>query len=144
MRAVFLSFNFAGARIILACMRTLWISIFALLIAGLAFGPALVRNEPQADEELRIISPHWDGIRFEFGRAFEERYLKDTGKHIHVVWLDIGGTGEIRRWLDQRVLQAGDKGVGVDILFGGGMDMLPGMAGKNYFEPWRRRRNCSN
>jgi len=51
-------------------MRVLWIALFGLLIAALAFGPALWLREPPADEELQVLSPHWDGIKREFGRAF--------------------------------------------------------------------------
>lgn len=116
-------------------------SILGVMVAALALGPAWLRHEPHADEKLFIISPHWDGIKAEFGSAFEAHYFKTTGKRIHVVWMDIGGSGEIKRWLDQRVSQVAqsanpESGVGVDILFGGGMDTLPGMASKNYFEAW--------
>ncbi|MCY3018683.1 MAG: extracellular solute-binding protein [Planctomycetota bacterium] len=119
-------------------MRYVWISLFALVIACLAFGPTVFLREPPADEELQIISPHWDGIRCEFGRAFTAQYLKIAGKHLRVVWLDIGNTGEIRKYLDERFSQAKPgEGVGADILFGGGMDILPRMAARNYFEPYR-------
>src|SRR5476651_596435 len=119
-------------------MRYLWLSLFALLILALAFGPKLIANQPAADEELKIISPHWDGIRREFGRAFEQKYFEQNGKRIHVIWLDIGGTGEIRKWLDQRMAQekSSGKSVGADILFGGGMADLPPMAAKDYFKPY--------
>jgi len=54
---------------------------------------------------------------------FHGAYLKDTGKHIRVVWLDAGNTGEIRKYLTERFAQAQPgAGVGADILFGGGMD----------------------
>ncbi|MGD0090869.1 MAG: ABC transporter substrate-binding protein [Planctomycetota bacterium] len=118
-------------------MRTLWIALFGLLILALAFGPALFLREPPADEELLVLSPHWDGIKREFGRAFAADYLKATGRHVRVVWLDVGNTGEIRKYLTERFAQAQPgAGVGTDILFGGGMDLLPKMAAKNYFEPF--------
>jgi len=118
-------------------VRSLWMALFGLLIVALAFGPALFLREPPADEELLIISPHWDGIKREFGRAFAARYLQDTGKHVRVVWLDVGNTGEIRKYLTERFAQAKPgQGVGADLLFGGGMDLLPDMAARNYFEPY--------
>jgi len=121
----------------IAAVRALWMALFGLLIAALAFGPALFLREPPADEELLVISPHWDGIKREFGRAFTSRYLKDTGKHIRVVWLDVGNTGEIRKYLTERFAQAQPgAGIGADLLFGGGMDLLPDMAARNYFEPY--------
>ena len=118
-------------------MRYVWISLFILVILGLAFGPSLIMREPHADEELLIISPHWDGIRHEFGRAFSEKYLKETGKNIRVVWLDIGATGEIKKYLNERFGQVKpEEGINADILFGGGMDMLPQMAERNFFQPY--------
>src|SRR5689334_22414156 len=106
-------------------MRYVWISLLILLIAGFAFGPALLSREPASDEELKIISPHWEGIRREFARAFTQSYFEKTGKRVRVVWLDLGGTGEIKKYLEQRFGQVGPgEGINVDILFGGGMDML--------------------
>ena len=117
--------------------RYIWIILLFVIVAGMAFGPMLLSHQPPADETLTLISPHWDGIRHEFERAFAEQFLKDTGKHIRITWLDLGGgTGEIRKYLDEKFKQAvQSRGVGADILFGGGMDMLPTMADKNYFEP---------
>ena len=119
-------------------MRYVWVSILFTVVLGAAFGPAVLTRQPTADEELIVISPHWDGIRHEFGRAFSEDYFKTAGKHIQVTWLDLGGgTSEIKKYLEERLKQAAaGEGVGADILFGGGMDMLPGMAEKNFFEPY--------
>src|SRR5206468_3088185 len=49
-------------------MRTLWISLFAFVVLALAAGPAIFSKQQKADEELVVISPHWDGIRYEFAR----------------------------------------------------------------------------
>jgi ABC-type Fe3+ transport system substrate-binding protein len=118
-------------------VRGFWIAVFVLFVAALGFGPALFLREPPADEELQVISPHWDGIKREFARAFTQHYLAATGKHVRVTWLDVGNTGEIRKYLTERFAQARpDEGVGADILFGGGMDIIPDMAAKNYFEPY--------
>jgi ABC-type Fe3+ transport system substrate-binding protein len=119
-------------------MRYVWISSLLLLVVGFAFGPALISREPAADEELKIVSPHWEGIRREFGRAFTKYYFEKTGKHIHVTFLDIGGSTEIRKYVEQRFTQVGPtEGINIDVLFGGGMEMLPGMAAKHLFEPYK-------
>ncbi|HYF51434.1 MAG TPA: ABC transporter substrate-binding protein [Planctomycetota bacterium] len=118
-------------------MRTVWIILFCLFVGALALGPSLLSDKPAADEKIVIISPHWDGIKHEFGRAFEEYYFRAKQKRIAVEWLDIGGTGEIRKFINQRFAQTGASGgIGVDILFGGGMDMLPRFADANFFEPY--------
>ncbi|HYG74309.1 MAG TPA: extracellular solute-binding protein, partial [Planctomycetota bacterium] len=116
-------------------MRKLWLSLFAIVVLALAFGPAFLSAEKPADEELQVISPHWDGIRYEFGRAFEEYYRQKYQKNIRMVWLDVGGgTGEIKKYLNARFKP--ESGTGVDILFGGGMDILPEMASGGLFEPY--------
>jgi len=142
--------------------RYIWLTLLFVVVCGAAFGPQLFSSQPVADEELVIISPHWDGIRHEFGLAFEKWYFDKTKKHVQVTWLDLGGgTGEIKKYLeekfknlpvsvpvpasanpavksflDEKLKKQDEEGIGADILFGGGMDMLPQMAQKNFFEPY--------
>jgi len=118
-------------------MRYLWLALFALLIAILAAGPLFFSSGEQAEEQLLVISPHWDGIRHEFGRAFAAQYLKTTGKSINVAWVDVGGMGEIVKYLELRFGSAGpQEGVNLDVLFGGGMDKMPALAASGFFEPF--------
>ena len=67
------------------------------------------------EETLRIVSPHWDGIRYEFGRAFAEAYVERTGRRIRVDWIDQGGTGNCVRYVT-----SSPEGTGDDVFFGGG------------------------
>ncbi len=53
-----------------------------------------------AQDELVIISPHNEVIRFEFTRAFSEYYRKLTGRTVYIDWRLPGGTTEIVRYLD--------------------------------------------
>lgn len=50
-------------------------------------------------ERLRVITPHNEAIRAEFGRAFERWYERETGQPAQVDWIVIGGTSEIARYL---------------------------------------------
>lgn len=110
-------------------------TVFAVVVLALALGPAFLSAEKPADEELQLISPHWDGIRHEFGDAFEVYYREKYKKNIRLVWLDVGGgTSEITKYLTARYKP--ESGTGVDILFGGGMDILPDMAKKGLFEAY--------
>ncbi|GMV80354.1 MAG: hypothetical protein AMXMBFR7_15380 [Planctomycetota bacterium] len=101
-----------------------WAPVLLLLaILGVAFGPLLFGSAPPAARTLVILSPHWDGIKQEFRRAFEADWLARTGETIRVEFWDVGGTGEIRRYVTERARQAnwkGGEGIGVDVLFGGG------------------------
>src|ERR1700730_3194475 len=53
-----------------------------------------------AEDELVIISPHNEAIRFEFTRAFADYYRKSTGRSVRIDWRLPGGTTEIARYLN--------------------------------------------
>jgi iron(III) transport system substrate-binding protein len=57
-------------------------------------------DNSSAEDELVIISPHNEAIRFEFTRAFADYYRKSTGRSVHIEWRLPGGTTEIVRYLD--------------------------------------------
>lgn len=71
-------------------------------------------------ETLQVISPHWEGIRDEFGAAFERHYLEETGRSIKVVWRDMGGTADDLRFIKSAFADR-PEGIDVDIFFGGGV-----------------------
>jgi iron(III) transport system substrate-binding protein len=75
--------------------------IFALvLVVALPFifkkGESTVE---QSDNTLVVITPHDEGIRFEFETAFSEYYESKTGRSIDIDWRVIGGTSEIIRYI---------------------------------------------
>src|ERR1700722_12618940 len=79
------------------------IPIVALLCVVVA-APFLFRQSEigsnSAQDELVIISPHNEAIRFEFTRAFTSYYRKTTGRSVHIDWRLPGGTTEIVRYLN--------------------------------------------
>jgi ABC-type Fe3+ transport system substrate-binding protein len=75
----------------------------------------------QAQEKLVILSPHWDGIRNEFGSAFSSWYQKKYNRTIAVEWLDLGGTSDCVRYAYSEFKRS-PKGIGIDLFFGGGTD----------------------
>jgi ABC-type Fe3+ transport system substrate-binding protein len=105
-------------------MRALWLVLLLALVLAAALAPRLVGQGGRADDTLVILSPHWDGIREEFERAFGEHWRKQTGRQVRFDWWDVGGGGgEIRRFILERARQARwdrGEGIGVDLLFGGG------------------------
>jgi ABC-type Fe3+ transport system substrate-binding protein len=72
-------------------------------------------------DELVIISPHWEGVKIEFTRAFQQHYQRNYGRKIEVSWLDIGGTSDILRYIRSEFSKK-PGGIGVDLFFGGGID----------------------
>ena len=81
-----------------------------------------------AQDELVIVSPHWEGIRREFERGFSEYQRgKNPERSISIRWLDLGGTSDILRYLKGE-FQRHPEGAGVDLFFGGGIDPFTELA----------------
>ncbi|HEV8720503.1 MAG TPA: extracellular solute-binding protein [Candidatus Binatia bacterium] len=72
-------------------------------------------------DKLVLISPHWEGIRYEFERAFKGRYQSETGRTAELEWMDVGGSSETLRYLESEYKNK-PAGIGIDIFFGGGLD----------------------
>jgi ABC-type Fe3+ transport system substrate-binding protein len=81
-------------------------SVIPILVSlGLVLGVPFLFRQPesktnQAEDELVIISPHNEAIRFEFTRAFADYYRKASGRSVHIDWRLPGGTTEIVRYLN--------------------------------------------
>ncbi|HEX6971895.1 MAG TPA: extracellular solute-binding protein [Limnochordia bacterium] len=91
------------------------------LAAILALVAALAAPAAGAAERLIIVSPHQLSIKNEYGRAFSEWYASQTGQAVEVEWLDVGGTSDILKYLQAEYARQPD-GVGIDIMWGGGVD----------------------
>lgn len=87
-------------------------------------------------EKLVIISPHWEGLRREYTRAFEAWHHDRYGEPITVEFLDLGGTSEIIKFI--RSEYSGDReNVTVDIFWGGGTDPYLQLAKEGFLAPYR-------
>ena len=86
-------------------MRSLIPILFSLCLVVAA--PFLFRQpeikSDAAEDELVIISPHNEAIRYEFTRAFAEYYRTTTGRSVHIDWRLPGGTTEIVRYLNSEI-----------------------------------------
>lgn len=89
----------------------------------LIYGYLLILCSPPGllADELVIISPHWEGVKIEFDRAFQQHYRQKYGREIKISWLDIGGTSDILRYIRSEYSQK-PEGIGVDLFFGGGIE----------------------
>jgi ABC-type Fe3+ transport system substrate-binding protein len=72
-------------------------------------------------DKLVLLSPHWEGIRYEFEWAFKAQYHRETGRAVELDWMDVGGTSETLRFV-QSEFKNKPAGIGIDVLFGGGLD----------------------
>src|SRR5262249_52509893 len=88
-----------------------WIMLVSI---WLLLGFANVR----ADDNLVLVSPHWEGIQREFETAFKSHYLRETGRTVELEWMDAGGTSEVLRFIRSE-FKAKPTGIGIDIFFGG-------------------------
>ena len=60
---------------------------------------------PPADAwRLVVISPHHQGIQYEFGIGFAEWHRQTHGRAVEIDWRNIGGTSEIARYVDAQML----------------------------------------
>lgn len=84
------------------------------LVLLLAFGAC-------AQSRVIIITPHVDAIRNEFARGFAEWHLKHFSEAAGVEWRNVGGTADSVRFI-QSEFSRKPEGIGIDCLFGGGME----------------------
>jgi len=89
-----------------------------------------------AAEKLVVISPHWDGAKIEFERAFSEWHRARHGEGVEVDWRDVGGTSDIIRFIRSEFKQR-PGGIGIDLLFGGGIDPFLELQKEGAFASYR-------
>src|SRR5262245_52470602 len=88
-------------------------AVLGLLVAG-------CQSHTEPADELLIASPHRDEIKEEIERAFSVWYHRESGRTVRAIWLDLGGSSNIKKFLSDRL--ASGPTAGVDIFFGGGTD----------------------
>ena len=90
----------------------------------------------RADEnEVIILSPHWEGIKEETARAFSAWHQAKYGTPATIRWREVGGgTSQILRFL--RAEFAHHASAGVDVLYGGGVDPFEDLAKDHLLTPY--------
>jgi ABC-type Fe3+ transport system substrate-binding protein len=86
------------------------------------------------DHELVVVSSHWEGIKREFERGFNQTRLSQGEPPIKFRWLDIGGTSDILRYVRSEYARSPDS-IGVDLFFGGGSDPYVELASAGLLHP---------
>ncbi len=86
-------------------------------------------------DELRIASPHWEGYKREFEWRFIEWYRQETGRDISIRWLDLGGASDTLRYILSQSKSVQSRDLGIDLLFGGGVDPFVELKRQNLLEP---------
>jgi ABC-type Fe3+ transport system substrate-binding protein len=90
-----------------------------------------------AEDSLVIVSPHWEGVKYEFGRAFQQYYREKYGRTIQVQWRDMGGgTSTVEKAVDAQY-QATPDSCDIDLMFGGGMDPFANQKRKGHLTAYK-------
>lgn len=83
-----------------------------------------------------IASPHWEGVRAEFTRGFSQ-WREAAGRGpVRIDWLDLGGTSSILKYIKSEFSRSPD-GIGIDIMFGGGIDPFIELTRLGYAAVWK-------
>ena len=109
---------------------TVWLWAAGLVCA------ALWHVSSGADAELVLVSPHWEGVRYEFEEGFQRWYRQETDAEVDLKWLDVGGTSDIVRFIRSE-FKSKPEGIGVDLLFGGGTDPFEELKRQSFLQQCR-------
>jgi len=101
------------------------------IILALCLLPTTAYSQP---DEIIAVTPHWEGIRFEFSNGFAKYWKEKTGRDVAIRWLDVGGTSDIVKYISGQFKQT-PKGIGIDIFFGGGADSFRELQNKDLLDP---------
>lgn len=94
---------------------------FRLLPGFLTVLSLFILSAHAAENEVIVISPHWDGIKEETSRAFTAWHQKKYGSPATIRWREAGGgTSQIIKLL--RAEYQSHPSAGIDVLYGGGID----------------------
>lgn len=104
--------------------RLRYVVVILVFLAILAV-PFLLRPEeaePEAEARtLVMVTPHPENTRREFEAAFSDYTQEKFGYPVTVEWLDVGGTLQAQRYVDDQ-FGANPEGIGIDLFWGGGVD----------------------
>jgi|GEM_PF-171730 len=106
------------------------VSVIALFSLSYCF----LQSAQAEQRELIAASPHWEGIRREFERDFSEYWQAKTGDTVVFRWYDLGGSSDIVRYLKTNFRKS-PQGIGIDVMFGGGLDNFLELAHDASLEP---------
>ncbi len=118
------------------------IVILAMLLVAVA--PLLLQKselmstrDAESDAKLVVMTPHNEKVRREFGAAFTAHWKKKTGRDLFIEWRTPCGSSEISIEVEakfNRAKEKGEKGIGLDVMFGGGSYLFKKMAANDRFQ----------
>jgi len=110
--------------------------VFRKTVSLCAVVVSFMMDRLSASEKLVIISPHWEGIRYEFAWKFSEWYRAQHGGTVEIDWRDLGGGNEDLKFVISEFQQR-PNGIGIDLFFGGGIEPFIDLSRRGLLEPCR-------
>ncbi|MCM8788682.1 MAG: extracellular solute-binding protein [Candidatus Omnitrophica bacterium] len=87
-------------------------------------------------EKLVVISPHWEGVKIEIEKAFNQYYKKIKNKDIKIEWLDQGGTSDDLKYVES-LFKKNSETTEIDVFFGGGLDPYLRLKEHGFLVRWK-------
>ena len=110
------------------------LGLVVLLFITRAWSGGRHTPSPRGATVLTIVSPHWEGIRYEFKRGFEAWWNENNpAVPVSIEWLTPGGTSQIVRFIESEYAKRPD-GIGIDVLFGGGVPPYEYLNSRGFLE----------
>jgi len=109
--------------------------LVALLFGTMIFG-VIPLNVRAATIDIKIISPHNDFIKEEYGKAFNDYYYTTFGNNITISWVDVGGTDADVNYIRSNFAST-PSGIGIDLFWGGGVDPYIALANEGLFTAYQ-------
>ena len=76
---------------------------YLVALAVLLIMPMLLQKKSEkidlSADQLVLVSPHNESVRYEIEQAFRQFYLEQTGRKVSLDWRSVGGASEIIRYL---------------------------------------------
>lgn len=102
-------------------MNTSFFTRMRRLFLCVALAAISIGSARAAENEVVVVSPHWDGIKEETARAFSAWHEKKYGQPAVIRWREVNGGGsQIVRFLRSEYQTS--SSAGIDVLYGGGVD----------------------
>ena len=112
-------------------LHSYWLSVVILALFTSLVGAQRVGAQ---ENELVIVSSHWEGIKREFEWGFNA-YRRSLGESpVTFRWLDLGGTSDILRFIKGEFAHTPNS-IGIDLFFGGGTDPYIELAALDLLQP---------
>ncbi len=119
------------------CLPSFLLQLSLLVcVFGCARENAGESSDAPVEGPLYIVSPHWEGLRTEYTRAFNRWHAERFGSRVDVNWIDLGGTSNCLRYILDRFGRT-PEGIGADVFFGGGTDPYLTLSDRDFLEPYQ-------